>query len=391
MAGGAKQTTTQTKDPWAPTQPDLKLALTGAQDAYNTTYQGTGVAGMDPLVTEGQTAMIDQARTGGLSNIANMGIGGLASTMANGGLSPYQTQAAGGMSTALDGYGGDMAAAKSGLMPYATGEYVGKPNPYMEQAVTNAMGLASNAANQQFSGAGRYGSGAHAGALGTSLGRIAADAYMGDYNQQQQNQLNASQALGGLASSQLGGAVSGYGALAGIGQQGISNTNAMLGAIPSWQQAQGADAQTLANIGGQRMDYQQQLIDAANENPWQRVGNLAQIATGIGGMGGTATGVTKTDNPFGAAGAVLGGLGTFANLFKVSDERAKENIKPVGKLDNGLPVYAYNYKGDGTPEIGLLAQEVEKVIPKAVETRPDGLKAVRYDLATAKARKKDAA
>jgi hypothetical protein len=64
--------------------------------------------------------------------------------------------------------------------------------------------------------------------------------------------------------------------------------------------------------------------------------------------------------------------------------RAKENIQPVGKLDDGQKVYAYNYKGDPTPEIGLLAQEVEKVRPDAVATGPDGLKRVDYGAATAK-------
>lgn len=75
------------------------------------------------------------------------------------------------------------------------------------------------------------------------------------------------------------------------------------------------------------------------------------------------------------AGAALGGwLG--------SDERLKENIKPVGKLDNGLTVYCYNYKGDDVPQIGLIAQEVREVIPEAVAERDDGYLAVRYDLAT---------
>jgi hypothetical protein len=59
----------------------------------------------------------------------------------------------------------------------------------------------------------------------------------------------------------------------------------------------------------------------------------------------------------------------------------------VGKLNDGQKVYSYNYKGDPTPEIGLLAQEVEKVRPEAVATGPDGLKRVDYGAATAKKRK----
>jgi hypothetical protein len=83
--------------------------------------------------------------------------------------------------------------------------------------------------------------------------------------------------------------------------------------------------------------------------------------------------------------SLLGGASLLTGLFgKLSDVRAKENVTPVGKLDDGQKVYAYNYKGDPTPEIGLLAQEVEKVRPDAVATGPDGLKRVDYAAATAK-------
>ncbi|MGF2227186.1 tail fiber domain-containing protein [Brucella sp. NF 2653] len=53
-------------------------------------------------------------------------------------------------------------------------------------------------------------------------------------------------------------------------------------------------------------------------------------------------------------------------LIGLSDVRSKENIRRVGVLDNGLPVYAYNYKGDSMTHIGLIAQEVEQVNPDAV-------------------------
>jgi len=46
-------------------------------------------------------------------------------------------------------------------------------------------------------------------------------------------------------------------------------------------------------------------------------------------------------------------------------------------LDNGLPVYLFNYKGDTTPQIGLMAQDVEKVNKDAV-TEIDGIKHVYY-------------
>jgi len=67
-----------------------------------------------------------------------------------------------------------------------------------------------------------------------------------------------------------------------------------------------------------------------------------------------------------------------------SDERLKENIEPVGKLDNGLTVYRFNFLGSQVTQIGLLAQEVQEVIPEAVKEDEDGYLMVDYKLATEK-------
>ncbi len=87
------------------------------------------------------------------------------------------------------------------------------------------------------------------------------------------------------------------------------------------------------------------------------------------GQGGSAAGQ--------AAGTALvtQGIPYLASL--VSDRRMKENISQVGKLDNGLPVYVFNYKGDRTPQIGVMAQDVEKVNEDAV-IEVDGVKMVNY-------------
>ena len=74
------------------------------------------------------------------------------------------------------------------------------------------------------------------------------------------------------------------------------------------------------------------------------------------------------------------GQGAGAALVTASDRRVKENISQVGSLDNGLPVYLFNYKGGNTPQIGLMAQDVEKVNKKAV-VEINGIKMVNYDWA----------
>lgn len=84
----------------------------------------------------------------------------------------------------------------------------------------------------------------------------------------------------------------------------------------------------------------------------------------------------------------LMGVGaTLGAAALLSDKRLKENLKPVGKLDNGLKVYVGNYKEetglDTTPQLFLLAQEVEKKNPDAVGKK-DGYLAVNYKKAVEK-------
>jgi hypothetical protein len=84
---------------------------------------------------------------------------------------------------------------------------------------------------------------------------------------------------------------------------------------------------------------------------------------------------------FSIGGAALGApKGTF------SDIRMKENIKSVGALPNGLNIYEFDYKpefkdiaGHGK-HIGVMAQEVEKVIPYAVIQADNGYKMVNYSM-----------
>ena len=65
--------------------------------------------------------------------------------------------------------------------------------------------------------------------------------------------------------------------------------------------------------------------------------------------------------------------------FMMSDRRLKTDIKRVGNTDGGLPVYTYKYKGDNTTQMGVMAQDVEKVNPEAV-AEFGGFKAVNYSL-----------
>lgn len=86
---------------------------------------------------------------------------------------------------------------------------------------------------------------------------------------------------------------------------------------------------------------------------------------------------------FGLAGTIGGGLmknpTALATMF--SDRRLKANIRRVGRLDNGLPVYAYTM-GDGPTQIGIMADEAVTIHPEAVHLDPSGYYKVDYIKAT---------
>lgn len=89
--------------------------------------------------------------------------------------------------------------------------------------------------------------------------------------------------------------------------------------------------------------------------------------------------------------SALGGLfGSLGSMFgMLSDKRAKENIKAVGKTNDGQTVYSYNYKGDSKPQMGLIAQEVKKKHPGAVmKDKASGFYMVDYGKALKGSQKK---
>jgi len=66
--------------------------------------------------------------------------------------------------------------------------------------------------------------------------------------------------------------------------------------------------------------------------------------------------------------------------FHNSDAHLKDNIAPLNGLDiiSQLTGVSFNWKKDGTPSIGVIAQEVEAVLPSAVHTDVEGMKSVDY-------------
>jgi hypothetical protein len=127
------------------------------------------------------------------------------------------------------------------------------------------------------------------------------------------------------------------------------------------------------------------------------VEGFGSLSTGLSGLGSAlgagstaATGAATAAGAAGAAGGLGSALGSIGSgiasiapmflAFLSSDERMKHNKQKVGELNDGQPVYRYDY-GDGVTQLGLMAQDVEKHHPEAVMEHK-GLKYVNYDRAT---------
>ena len=120
-------------------------------------------------------------------------------------------------------------------------------------------------------------------------------------------------------------------------------------------------------------------------NPAQQANTAGADILGATQMGYNAQmGAANAQNA--ANNAMTQGLFSLGGAALMSDIRTKENIKAIGWLPNGLPVYEYEYKaefkdhplaGHGT-HTGVMAQEVEVMYPNAVITLHDGYKAVDY-------------
>jgi hypothetical protein len=98
---------------------------------------------------------------------------------------------------------------------------------------------------------------------------------------------------------------------------------------------------------------------------YQQPLNAAESYAGsLGSLFGAYQNKTSTPSIADSIGKGIQAVGSVASIF--SDERLKEDIEPVGKTKGGLPIYTYKYKGDETPRMGVMAQDVKKKQPGAL-------------------------
>lgn len=354
MAKGDTQTQQQTQQstsaPWAAAQP----LLTDLIAKYS---------GQSTDVTGGQSTALSNltSATSGIPNFGDIGSEGLSKLF-----SSSTAPQVGMLTDAYKGLNDNLGSTASGaeLNPYTT--------PGFSDALNTITQNITNATKGVYAGSGRdpSGAGSFAKSLGIGLLQGSAPILESQYNQNKTNQINAANTIYNAGNTTAG-------AITGQNQVPLSNIAQALGLVPSATGAYTAPgAAQLASA------------NAAYSQPYTNLASLLTPATQLGALGGQTSGSSagSVTQPQSTLSNIIGGASAGIGLLSfLSDERAKDDIAPIGKLDDGQKVYRFRYKGDPAVQIGLLAQEVAEREPDAVEKHPVGLLMVNYDKATRRA------
>ena len=128
--------------------------------------------------------------------------------------------------------------------------------------------------------------------------------------------------------------------------------------VPGADYTGAANAQYQADLGAANAQ------NAAAGNNMSGLCGLAKAGIGAYGAGLIGSGAAAAGSPAAA-------------MALFSDRRTKTNIVKVGKADNGLNIYSYQYKWGGPTMLGYMADEVERISPHAVG-EVGGFKTVDY-------------
>lgn len=317
--GGGGTTTTQTiqdNSPWSAQQEPLKFGFEQARNIYDSS---------SPNYFQGNTvAGMNQNQQTALDLTKNRAINGNPLT----------------------------AASQGEAQKTLSGAYLTPGNPYMANLTQAIDAQVRPSVDSRFSGSGRFGSAGHEGAYTSAMANAIAPQMFNSYEAER-------------------------------GRMGQTMAQA-----PGLAQADYFDAAQLGNVGLQQQQQSQADINAAIEkHNFEQNSQQNKLADYMGLIGGGYGGSNNTvqTGPSPGKGSAMGDLSSgtsaaanAAMAYKLfSDIRLKTDIKRVGVTDGGLPVYTYRYVWGGPVQMGVMAQDVEKVMPEAV-TEISGFKAVDY-------------
>lgn len=381
--------------------------LGGAQSGLGTALQG-GQLGLSGI---GQAMAGQQAGISGLNQAGNLY--GLGMQGAGMGLQAAQTGLQGtaqgmqGAQAGLSGVNAANQAYQTGIQGAGMGlqgvnaQLAGTAQGIQgSQAAMQGAGVGLSGVDRQLAGVDRQLAGTAQGMQGAGIGLSGIDRALASGQLALQG---TDRGLAGTAQGMQGANVG----LQGVGAQqagyGMANTAAnTLGTLGNQQLAAQTGILGLQNqIGGQQQSQQQQIINQAIQNyaqaqeaPMNAFNQYNALLRGYALPGTTTTQYQAQPTlgnqlaGFGTAGVSALALNNALAPTAGSDIRVKENIERVGTLANGLGLYDFEYKpefkdhplcGHGRFR-GVMAQEVEKLIPEAVVTMDNGYKAVKYNL-----------
>jgi hypothetical protein len=257
-------------------------------------------------------------------------------------------------------------------------------NPYLDQMLEKYGQKANAMVTSNMNKAGRFGSGSHAGTAATAISEATLPHLFDQYNTDQQMKMAAA----GLAPS-----------MAQFDYDRMSRAGAVGDVYQNYDDLKLQDKMMRYNYdnGGGKAANLDDYIRRIYGNPTANMGSqtsntktstgiggtIGGIVSGMGALGGLGSGLSSFLGGGSALAGGLGGtagtLGTIASfLGAFSDRRLKKDIVHVGK-ENGFNIYKFSYidKPNRT-FIGVMADEVEKIMPEAVFETSTGYKGVDY-------------
>lgn len=309
------------------------------------------------------------------------------------GFTPQQTQGQAMASTAATAYQPDLNTAENLTAdstqqwnPQSAQQYM---SPYAQAALQpqitaeqNQLGLQQDQTNAQATSAGAFG-----------------DARQGVENSL--NNYNANQTLAGIESTGMNTAYNaGLGAFQTANQQ-LQTAGSQFASLGGAQQSLGeTGAGAMQTAGAQQQQLTQQQLTESYNN-FLNQANWGQNELGLQESALSNSPYNNTNyislaptnssaanlGAFSSLAGLLGGGGSsggssglniFGSTGASSDMRLKRDIKLLGKLISGIPIYEYKYIWDDIRRVGVMAQEILAIKPEAVGMDRQGFYTVDY-------------
>lgn len=235
----------------------------------------------------------------------------------------------------------------------------------VDRAIADSQGGYTRALNQGFRQARRYGINP---ASVASMGVQQAQQTAGSATAARDKEIAMGTAkkldVAGLYRGMPGAATGAYGAATAAGNGAVGNsvtvgngmTNGAIAAAGITNQGQ----QTRVNGLSSMLNAQTSAYNSANQ---QSNSGFGSMLSGLGGLG-----------------QGIGAMKTASMFASMSDRRLKENIERVGETAHGLGLYEFNYIGEPARFRGVMADEVEPIMPDAVVYDDLGFASVNYGM-----------